>query len=125
MAGTRSRAGGGREGGFPKAVSPRLRRAAAGPVISPSSKPGLAAAPHHIFPTFHTPIPIDVRHHEGRYHYEPHALHAMHGARTCSFAAGGMAGGPRTRRSPPGDGGAEYAGDRSRRRRENPGGGVA
>uniref|UniRef100_A0A8C4HKN9 C2H2-type domain-containing protein n=1 Tax=Dicentrarchus labrax TaxID=13489 RepID=A0A8C4HKN9_DICLA len=37
------------------------------------------AAPHHIFPTFHTPIPIDMRHHEGRYHYEPHALHAMHG----------------------------------------------
>ncbi|XP_054480147.1 zinc finger protein GLI2-like [Anoplopoma fimbria] len=35
--------------------------------------------PHHIFPTFHTPIPIDMRHHEGRYHYEPHALHAMHG----------------------------------------------
>uniref|UniRef100_A0A8C5DFX4 Zinc finger protein GLI2-like n=1 Tax=Gouania willdenowi TaxID=441366 RepID=A0A8C5DFX4_GOUWI len=36
------------------------------------------AAPHHIFPTFHTPIPIDIRHHEGRYHYEPHALHSMH-----------------------------------------------
>ncbi|XP_063067559.1 zinc finger protein GLI2-like [Engraulis encrasicolus] len=37
-------------------------------------------APQHLFPTFHTPIPIDMRHHEGRYHYEPHALHAMHGA---------------------------------------------
>uniref|UniRef100_A0A668AGW3 C2H2-type domain-containing protein n=1 Tax=Myripristis murdjan TaxID=586833 RepID=A0A668AGW3_9TELE len=36
-------------------------------------------SPHHIFPTFHTPIPIDMRHHEGRYHYEPHALHTMHG----------------------------------------------
>uniref|UniRef100_A0A3Q2E557 Uncharacterized protein n=1 Tax=Cyprinodon variegatus TaxID=28743 RepID=A0A3Q2E557_CYPVA len=35
-------------------------------------------APQHLFPTFHTPIPIDIRHHEGRYHYEPHALHAMH-----------------------------------------------
>ncbi|XP_067287687.1 zinc finger protein GLI2b [Pseudorasbora parva] len=43
---------------------------------SPSS---LARGPHHIFPTFHSPIPIDVRHHEGRYHYEPHALHALHG----------------------------------------------
>ncbi|XP_072542241.1 zinc finger protein GLI2a [Salminus brasiliensis] len=32
-----------------------------------------------LFPTFHTPIPIDMRHHEGRYHYEPHPLHAMHG----------------------------------------------
>ncbi|XP_039530154.1 zinc finger protein GLI2b isoform X1 [Pimephales promelas] len=43
---------------------------------SPSS---LTRGPHHIFPTFHSPIPIDVRHHEGRYHYEPHALHALHG----------------------------------------------
>ncbi|XP_051938955.1 zinc finger protein GLI2a [Hippocampus zosterae] len=34
---------------------------------------------HHIFPTFHTPIPVDMRHHEGRYHYEPHPLHTMHG----------------------------------------------
>nr|XP_020488846.1 zinc finger protein GLI2-like [Labrus bergylta] len=34
---------------------------------------------HHLFPTFHTPIPIDMRHHEGRYHYEPHPLHTMHG----------------------------------------------
>ncbi|XP_042260353.1 zinc finger protein GLI2-like isoform X1 [Thunnus maccoyii] len=41
--------------------------------------PSETRAPHHIFPTFHTPIPIDMRHHEGRYHYEPHALHAMHG----------------------------------------------
>uniref|UniRef100_A0A8D0DC75 GLI family zinc finger 2a n=1 Tax=Sander lucioperca TaxID=283035 RepID=A0A8D0DC75_SANLU len=38
-----------------------------------------AAGAHHLFPTFHTPIPIDMRHHEGRYHYEPHPLHAMHG----------------------------------------------
>ncbi|XP_055040768.2 zinc finger protein GLI2b isoform X1 [Misgurnus anguillicaudatus] len=43
---------------------------------SPSS---LARGPHHIFPTFHSPIPVDVRHHEGRYHFEPHALHALHG----------------------------------------------
>ncbi|XP_019898115.3 zinc finger protein GLI2 isoform X1 [Esox lucius] len=43
---------------------------------SPSA---VTRAPHHMFPTFHTPIPIDMRHHEGRYHYEPHSLHAMHG----------------------------------------------
>ncbi|XP_053732941.1 zinc finger protein GLI2a isoform X2 [Synchiropus splendidus] len=35
---------------------------------------------HHLFPTFHTPIPIDMRHHEGRYHYEAHPLHGLHGA---------------------------------------------
>ncbi|XP_060796968.1 zinc finger protein GLI2-like [Neoarius graeffei] len=40
----------------------------------------LSRGPHHIFPTFHTPIPIDIRHHEGRYHYEPHGLHPLHGA---------------------------------------------
>ncbi|MEQ2173719.1 hypothetical protein GOODEAATRI_000193 [Goodea atripinnis] len=39
---------------------------------------GEVGAPQHLFPTFHTPIPIDIRHHEGRYHYEPHALHTMH-----------------------------------------------
>ncbi|XP_046886846.1 zinc finger protein GLI2-like [Hypomesus transpacificus] len=41
--------------------------------------PSVHRAPHHIFPTFHTPIPIDMRHHEGRYHYDPHSLHAIHG----------------------------------------------
>ncbi|XP_068184781.1 zinc finger protein GLI2a [Antennarius striatus] len=39
----------------------------------------LSRGAHHLFPTFHTPIPIDMRHHEGRYHYEPHPLHTMHG----------------------------------------------
>ncbi|KAM6986298.1 zinc finger protein GLI2a [Aplochiton taeniatus] len=39
----------------------------------------LSRGAHHVFPTFHTPIPIDMRHHEGRYHYETHPLHAMHG----------------------------------------------
>ncbi|XP_008295494.1 zinc finger protein GLI2-like [Stegastes partitus] len=33
-------------------------------------------ASHHIFPGFHAPIPVDIRHHDGRYHYEP--LHTMH-----------------------------------------------
>uniref|UniRef100_A0A8C2Z4D4 GLI family zinc finger 2 n=1 Tax=Cyclopterus lumpus TaxID=8103 RepID=A0A8C2Z4D4_CYCLU len=45
----------------------------------PQSPGSPDSAPHHLFPTFHTPIPIDMRHHEGRYLYEPHALHAMHG----------------------------------------------
>ncbi|KAK2839424.1 hypothetical protein Q5P01_013164 [Channa striata] len=39
----------------------------------------LTRGAHHLFPTFHTPIPIDMRHHEGRYHYDPHQLHTMHG----------------------------------------------
>uniref|UniRef100_A0A4W5KTY7 Uncharacterized protein n=1 Tax=Hucho hucho TaxID=62062 RepID=A0A4W5KTY7_9TELE len=44
--------------------------------LSPTT---VTRGPHHLFPTFHTPIPIDMRHHEGRYHYEPHPLHTMHG----------------------------------------------
>ncbi|KAM4731872.1 zinc finger protein GLI2a isoform 1-T2 [Anableps anableps] len=43
------------------------------------SPTALSRGAHHLFPTFHTPIPIDMRHHEGRYHYEPHPLHTMHG----------------------------------------------
>ncbi|XP_042301130.1 zinc finger protein GLI2 isoform X1 [Sceloporus undulatus] len=35
--------------------------------------------PQHIFPAFHSPLPIDMRHQEGRYHYEPHSIHAIHG----------------------------------------------
>ncbi|XP_016142155.1 zinc finger protein GLI2-like isoform X2 [Sinocyclocheilus grahami] len=41
--------------------------------------PTTASRAPHLFSTFHTPIPIDMRHHEGRYHYEPHPLHHMHG----------------------------------------------
>uniref|UniRef100_A0A8C2H1K0 GLI family zinc finger 2a n=1 Tax=Cyprinus carpio TaxID=7962 RepID=A0A8C2H1K0_CYPCA len=41
--------------------------------------PTTASRAPHLFSTFHTPIPIDLRHHEGRYHYEPHPLHPMHG----------------------------------------------
>ncbi|XP_077371480.1 zinc finger protein GLI2-like isoform X2 [Festucalex cinctus] len=34
----------------------------------------------HIFSSFHKPIAMDTRHHEGchSYHYEPHAVHAVH-----------------------------------------------
>ncbi|XP_061697124.1 zinc finger protein GLI2a isoform X2 [Syngnathoides biaculeatus] len=45
-----------------------------------SNKPSpTSRGAHHIFPTFHTPIPINMRHHEGRYHYEPHPLHTAQG----------------------------------------------
>uniref|UniRef100_A0A8B9F0K8 C2H2-type domain-containing protein n=1 Tax=Amazona collaria TaxID=241587 RepID=A0A8B9F0K8_9PSIT len=38
-----------------------------------------STVPQHIFPAFHAPLPIDMRHQEGRYHYEPHSIHAIHG----------------------------------------------
>ncbi|XP_060683028.1 zinc finger protein GLI2a isoform X3 [Hemiscyllium ocellatum] len=54
-----------------------------GDVFTEANKKSAASAAsrasHHIFPAFHTPIPIDMRHHEGRYHYEPHSIHAIHG----------------------------------------------
>ncbi|XP_053120748.1 transcriptional activator GLI3 isoform X2 [Hemicordylus capensis] len=34
--------------------------------------------PPHLFPAFHPPVPIDARHHEGRYHYEPSHLPSLH-----------------------------------------------
>nr|XP_012998027.1 zinc finger protein GLI2 isoform X2 [Cavia porcellus] len=40
--------------------------------------------PQHLLPPFHAPLPIDMRHQEGRYHYEPHSVHSMHGPATLS-----------------------------------------
>ncbi|KAG8432157.1 hypothetical protein GDO86_016699 [Hymenochirus boettgeri] len=37
------------------------------------------AGPAHLFPAFHAPFPVDIRHQEGRYHYDAHAIHAVHG----------------------------------------------
>ncbi|XP_078254441.1 transcriptional activator GLI3-like isoform X2 [Rhinoraja longicauda] len=34
--------------------------------------------PHPLFPSFHPPVPIDARHHEGRYHYDPTPLAPLH-----------------------------------------------
>nr|ARB02206.1 gli3 [Cloning vector pCS2+Myc-CRgli3-His] len=31
-----------------------------------------------LFPAFHPPVPIDARHHEGRYHYEPTPIPPLH-----------------------------------------------
>ncbi|KAM4698520.1 zinc finger protein GLI2 [Rhinophrynus dorsalis] len=41
-------------------------------------------APTHLFPAFHAPFPIEVRHQEGRYHYETHGIHALHGPQALS-----------------------------------------
>uniref|UniRef100_H0VSS3 GLI family zinc finger 2 n=1 Tax=Cavia porcellus TaxID=10141 RepID=H0VSS3_CAVPO len=43
-----------------------------------------SAVPQHLLPPFHAPLPIDMRHQEGRYHYEPHSVHSMHGPATLS-----------------------------------------
>uniref|UniRef100_H0Y1B1 GLI family zinc finger 2 n=1 Tax=Otolemur garnettii TaxID=30611 RepID=H0Y1B1_OTOGA len=40
--------------------------------------------PQHLLPPFHAPFPIDMRHQEGRYHYEPHSVHGVHGPPTLS-----------------------------------------
>ncbi|XP_058874722.1 transcriptional activator GLI3-like isoform X1 [Acipenser ruthenus] len=34
--------------------------------------------PPHLFPAFHPPVPIDARHHEGRYVYEPSPVPPLH-----------------------------------------------
>nr|XP_045004884.1 zinc finger protein GLI2 isoform X1 [Jaculus jaculus] len=40
--------------------------------------------PQQLLPPFHAPLPIDMRHQEGRYHYEPHSVHGVHGPPTLS-----------------------------------------
>ncbi|XP_069877980.1 zinc finger protein GLI2 [Dipodomys merriami] len=40
--------------------------------------------PQHLLPPFHAPLPIEMRHQEGRYHYEPHSVHSVHGPPTLS-----------------------------------------
>nr|CAK12557.1 GLI-Kruppel family member [Mus musculus]CAK18609.1 GLI-Kruppel family member [Mus musculus] len=35
--------------------------------------------PQQLLPAFHAPLPIDMRHQEGRYHYDPHSVHSVHG----------------------------------------------
>ncbi|CAM4614804.1 unnamed protein product [Lepidochelys olivacea] len=57
------------------------------PEMGKKPAPLAAAAqgvPQHVFPAFHAPLPIDMRHQEGRYHYEPHSIHAIHGPPTLS-----------------------------------------
>ncbi|XP_026558056.1 transcriptional activator GLI3 [Pseudonaja textilis] len=34
--------------------------------------------PPHLFSTFHPPVPIEARHHEGRYHYDPSPIPPLH-----------------------------------------------
>ncbi|XP_078544324.1 transcriptional activator GLI3 [Lissotriton helveticus] len=34
--------------------------------------------PQPFFPAFHPPVPIDARHHEGRYHYDPTPIPPLH-----------------------------------------------
>ncbi|XP_072020884.1 transcriptional activator GLI3-like isoform X2 [Amphiura filiformis] len=46
-------------------------------IIDPAN--GLAIDPRYVPGTFHPPIPVDARTHEGRYHYEPHMHHPLHG----------------------------------------------
>uniref|UniRef100_A0A8C4QL57 Uncharacterized protein n=1 Tax=Eptatretus burgeri TaxID=7764 RepID=A0A8C4QL57_EPTBU len=42
--------------------------------------------PHPLFPGLQPPVPVDSRHHEGRYHYDPTALHPLHGTPVLSGA---------------------------------------
>ncbi|XP_060117617.1 zinc finger protein GLI2 isoform X2 [Heteronotia binoei] len=50
-----------------------------GKKMAPLAAAVAQGVPQHIFPAFHAPLPIDMRHQEGRYHYEPHSIHAIHG----------------------------------------------
>uniref|UniRef100_A0A670JK96 GLI family zinc finger 3 n=1 Tax=Podarcis muralis TaxID=64176 RepID=A0A670JK96_PODMU len=56
-------------------------KAVASSTTSNDSAPALNSIkyyPPHLFPAFHPPVPIDARHHEGRYHYEPSPIPPLH-----------------------------------------------
>ncbi|XP_055428894.1 zinc finger protein GLI2 [Bubalus kerabau] len=57
------------------------RKASALAVATAAAAAAVAAqgVPPHLLPPFHAPFPIDMRHQEGRYHYEPHSVPSVHG----------------------------------------------
>nr|XP_031533636.1 zinc finger protein GLI2 [Vicugna pacos] len=58
------------------------RKASALAVATAAAAAAAVAAqgvPPHLLPPFHAPLPIDMRHQEGRYHYEPPSVHGVHG----------------------------------------------
>ncbi|XP_054555600.1 zinc finger protein GLI2 isoform X1 [Talpa occidentalis] len=57
------------------------RKASALAVATAAAAAAVAAqgVPQHLLPPFHAPLPLDMRHQEGRYHYEPHSVHGVHG----------------------------------------------
>nr|XP_036881486.1 zinc finger protein GLI2 isoform X1 [Manis javanica]XP_036881487.1 zinc finger protein GLI2 isoform X1 [Manis javanica] len=55
------------------------RKASALVVATAAAAVAAQGVPAHLVPPFHAPLPIDMRHQEGRYHYEPHSVHSVHG----------------------------------------------
>ncbi|XP_023972865.1 zinc finger protein GLI2 isoform X1 [Physeter macrocephalus] len=55
------------------------RKASALAVATAAAAVATQGVPTHLLPPFHAPFPIDMRHQEGRYHYEPHSVHGVHG----------------------------------------------
>ncbi|XP_058571522.1 zinc finger protein GLI2 isoform X1 [Neofelis nebulosa] len=60
---------------------PNPGRKASALAVATAAAAAVAAqgVPQHLLPPFHAPLPIDMRHQEGRYHYEPHSVHGVHG----------------------------------------------
>ncbi|XP_064143378.1 zinc finger protein GLI2 [Loxodonta africana] len=65
--------------GFPDLGKKASRAAAAAAAAA-----AVQGAPQHLLPPFHAPLPVDMRHQEGRYPYEPHSVHSLHGPPTLS-----------------------------------------
>ncbi|XP_013976947.3 zinc finger protein GLI2 isoform X7 [Canis lupus familiaris] len=55
------------------------RKASALAVATAAAAVAAHGVPQHLLPPLHAPFPIDMRHQEGRYHYEPHSVHSVHG----------------------------------------------
>ncbi|XP_060033958.1 zinc finger protein GLI2 isoform X2 [Erinaceus europaeus] len=66
------------------AAFPDPGRKASALAVAAAAAVAAQGGPQHLFPPFHAPLPIDMRHQEGRYHYEPHSVHGVHGPPTLS-----------------------------------------
>ncbi|XP_075386340.1 zinc finger protein GLI2 isoform X2 [Tenrec ecaudatus] len=55
-----------------------------GKKVSSGAAAAAQGAPQHLLPPLPAPLPLDMRHQEGRYPYEPHSVHSVHGPPTLS-----------------------------------------
>uniref|UniRef100_A0A8C7AEI4 GLI family zinc finger 2 n=1 Tax=Neovison vison TaxID=452646 RepID=A0A8C7AEI4_NEOVI len=68
-----------KSGSLEGAAFPDPGRKASALAVAAAAAVAAHGVPQHLLPPLHAPLPIDMRHQEGRYHYEPHSAHGVHG----------------------------------------------
>ncbi|XP_034497848.1 zinc finger protein GLI2 [Ailuropoda melanoleuca] len=68
-----------KSGSLEGAAFPDPGRKASALAVATAAAVAAHGVPQHLLPPLHAPLPLDMRHQEGRYHYEPHSVHGVHG----------------------------------------------